>query len=70
MAVPYRAKGVPNLNTKWGHPDVGILLTCLSYYHTGLTYEQIGQSFGLLIKQALAADECSRWYELSLIVHY
>ena len=63
MAVPYRAKGVPSINAEWGHPDVAILLTCLSYYHTGLTDEQIRQSFGLLIKDANAADEYSRWCE-------
>lgn len=63
MAVPYRAKGVPSINAVWGHPDVAILLTCLSYYHTGLTNAQIRQSFGLLIKNSGAADEYSRWCE-------
>ncbi|KAI0297846.1 hypothetical protein B0F90DRAFT_1669305 [Multifurca ochricompacta] len=40
MAVPYRAKDVPSLRAEFGHPDVAIALTCLSYYYGGLTKEQ------------------------------
>lgn len=31
LAVPYRAKDVPSLRAEFGHPDVCIILTCLSY---------------------------------------
>ncbi|KAH9035654.1 hypothetical protein EDB85DRAFT_2073374 [Lactarius pseudohatsudake] len=41
LAVPYRAKDVPSLRAEFGHPDVAITLTCLSYYYGGLTKEQL-----------------------------
>ena len=59
MAVPYRAKGVPAVSAEFAHPDVQLLLTCLSYYYTGLTYEQLSLCFKFLAK----ADEPSREYE-------
>ena len=39
MAVPFRAKDVPSERSEFGHPDVAILLTILSYYYSGLTYD-------------------------------
>ncbi|KAH8992960.1 hypothetical protein EDB92DRAFT_1986025 [Lactarius akahatsu] len=41
LAVPYRAKDVPTLRAEFGHPDVAIALTCLSYYFGGLTKQQL-----------------------------
>ena len=32
MAVPFRAKDIPSERAEFGHPDVAIILTCLSYY--------------------------------------
>lgn len=61
MAVPYRAKGVPSLSSEYGHPDVAILLTCLSYYYTGLTNAQINECFVHLFKDTNAEDIYSRW---------
>ena len=58
-AVPYRAKGVPAPNAEFGHPDVAIALTCLSYYYTGLSRPQIRQCFELLCK----ADDPSLEYQ-------
>ncbi|KAI9441026.1 hypothetical protein H4582DRAFT_1516312 [Lactarius indigo] len=43
LAVPYRAKDVPSLRAEFGHPDVAIALTCLSYYYGGLTKPQVLQ---------------------------
>jgi len=40
VAVPYEAKGKPSEEAEYGHPDVAILLTCLSFYYAGLTVEQ------------------------------
>ena len=57
-AVPYRAKDVPAPSAEFGHPDVAIALTCLSYYYTGLSIQQIRQCFELLSK----ADDPSREY--------
>ncbi|EIW76857.1 hypothetical protein CONPUDRAFT_130199 [Coniophora puteana RWD-64-598 SS2] len=41
LAVPYRAKDVPSTNAEFGHPDVVVLLTCLSYYFAGLSDPQL-----------------------------
>lgn len=51
MAVPFRAKGIPSENAEFGHPDVAITLTCLSYYYQGLTTEQVRLCFSLLGKE-------------------
>ncbi|KAI5201355.1 hypothetical protein E4T39_05203 [Aureobasidium subglaciale] len=61
MAVPYRAKGVPSANSEFGHPDVGVLLTCLSYYYTGLTFDQIRTCFKLLSQDSNAQDLYATW---------
>ncbi|TKA76195.1 hypothetical protein B0A49_06950 [Cryomyces minteri] len=65
MAVPYRAKGVPSTNSEFGHPDVAILLTCLSYYYSGLTHVHVRQSLHILFKDPNASDEYARWCEAS-----
>ncbi|KIY70910.1 hypothetical protein CYLTODRAFT_391279 [Cylindrobasidium torrendii FP15055 ss-10] len=41
LAVPFRAKDVPSPAAEFGHPDITILLTCLSYYYQGLTEAQV-----------------------------
>ncbi|RAL06801.1 uncharacterized protein BO97DRAFT_447317 [Aspergillus homomorphus CBS 101889] len=51
MAVPFRAKGVPSEHAEFGHPDVAIILTCLSYYYHGLSVEQVRHCFTLLGKE-------------------
>lgn len=50
FAVPYRAKDVPNFRADYGHPDVAIGLTCLSYYYGGLTDREMDVCFQLLFK--------------------
>ncbi|KAF2871478.1 hypothetical protein BDV95DRAFT_493867 [Massariosphaeria phaeospora] len=59
MAVPYQAKGVPSPFSEWGHPDVAIILTCLSFYYQGLNIAQFKQAF----EQLLKSDEPSIGYE-------
>ncbi|KAF8555164.1 hypothetical protein OG21DRAFT_1572590 [Imleria badia] len=51
LAVPYRAKDVPAQRAEFGHPDIAIVLTCLSYYYGGLSEEQLRLSFDILLKQ-------------------
>ena len=51
LAVPYRAKDVPAPNTQFGHPDITIILTCLSYYYAGLSEEQLRASFEMLLDE-------------------
>lgn len=65
MAVPYRAKGVPSQNSEFGHPDVGVLLTCLSYYYTGLSMTQVEDCFKILLKDTNAQDIYTGWASAS-----
>ncbi|KAL8801978.1 MAG: hypothetical protein Q9182_004107 [Xanthomendoza sp. 2 TL-2023] len=60
-AVPYRAKGVPAPAAEFGHPDVTIALTCLSYYYTGLADDQILACLDLLQKSDDPSAEYSTW---------
>jgi hypothetical protein len=41
---------VPSLRAEFGHPDVAIALTCLSYYYGGLSSDQLLLCFELLTK--------------------
>ena len=61
LAVPYRAKDIPAPNTQFGHPDLTIILTCLSYYYTGLSEEQLRTSFELLLDQDDPCTEYALW---------
>ncbi|KAF2802818.1 uncharacterized protein BDZ99DRAFT_428253 [Mytilinidion resinicola] len=61
IAVPYHAKGVPSAQSEWGHPDVSILFTCLSFYYDGLTLPQIHQSLEHVLKGDDPATEYERW---------
>ncbi|KAH9028425.1 hypothetical protein EDB83DRAFT_2422333, partial [Lactarius deliciosus] len=63
LAVPYRAKDVPSLRAEFGHPDVVIALTCLSYYYGGLSKDQMLQCFDLLAKLDDPDKEYNQWVE-------
>jgi hypothetical protein len=41
LAIPFRAKDCPSPRSEFGHPDVIVLLTCLSYYYAGLEMEMV-----------------------------
>ncbi|KAF8492828.1 hypothetical protein F5888DRAFT_1857202, partial [Russula emetica] len=64
LAVPYRAKDVPSLRAEFGHPDVAITLTCLSYYYGGLSKDQLLLCFELLTKLDDPKMEYDHWVEL------
>ncbi|KAJ3798411.1 hypothetical protein GGU11DRAFT_723328 [Lentinula aff. detonsa] len=61
LAVPYRAKDVPSLNAEFGHPDITLLLTCLSYYYQGLDKDQFLTALQLLLNSDNAAAEYETW---------
>ncbi|QRW06891.1 hypothetical protein RhiLY_05890 [Ceratobasidium sp. AG-Ba] len=61
LAVPYHAKDIPSMRAEFGHPDVAIVLTCLSYYGDGLTESQLGTCFELLYKLDNPALEYGQW---------
>lgn len=63
MAVPYRAKSVPSPSAEFAHPDVAVVLTCLSYYYDGLTCTQLRQSFDLLFRESDPSSEYARWLQ-------
>lgn len=61
IAVPYLAKGVPSANSEFGHADVAVLLTCLSYYYSGLSLSQMRQSIIKLLSFDDPAIEYDTW---------
>ena len=65
VAVPYRAKGVPAATAEFGHPDVTVLLTCLTYYYAGLDDHQMRLCFELLQKADDPSLEYRNWIQRS-----
>ena len=55
---------VPSLRAEFGHPDVAIALTCLSYYYLGLTKDQVLSCFNLLVKLDNPEMEYDHWVKL------
>ncbi|OTA56699.1 hypothetical protein K449DRAFT_437916 [Hypoxylon sp. EC38] len=60
IAVPFEAKGTPSEQSEFGHPDVAILFTCLSFYYAGLTSKQFRQG----LQHVLQSDDPAMQYEL------
>ncbi|EWC47772.1 hypothetical protein DRE_02972 [Drechslerella stenobrocha 248] len=50
LAVPYRAKDRPAVKAEFGHPEVMLILTCLSYYYGGLQNDDLQSCFELIGK--------------------
>ena len=65
LAVPYHAKGVPSDQAEWGHPDVAILFTCLSFYYGGLRLHELKQSLEHVAKSDDPASEFELWHHRS-----
>lgn len=63
VAVPFHAKGVPSDQAEWGHPDVAILFTCLSFYYGGLTISQLQQGLEHVVKSDDPSSEYDRWMQ-------
>ncbi|KAK3937045.1 hypothetical protein QBC46DRAFT_320431 [Diplogelasinospora grovesii] len=62
VAVPYRAKDAPAPRSEFSHPDVVIILTCLSYYYRGLSDNELMISLALLLSRSDQAEqEYARW---------
>lgn len=64
MAVPFRAKDVAADRAEFGHPDVAIVLTLLSYYYSGLSDDQLDDTFTRLLKLNFAEEEYQSWIAL------
>lgn len=63
LAVPFRAKDNPSQRSEFSHPDVVIVLTCLSYYYKGLQDDELFEALDLLIRSDNAALEYQAWLE-------
>ncbi|KAJ4374686.1 hypothetical protein N0V86_007559 [Didymella sp. IMI 355093] len=60
-AVPYKSKDTPSLRSEFSHPDVVIILTCLSYYYQSLSDEYLFEAFDHLLKSEQAAIQYNEW---------
>lgn len=61
LAVPYRAKDSPTPHSEFSHPDIVIVLTCLSYYYGGLKDQALFDSLEALIRSDNADLEYQAW---------
>lgn len=61
VAVPFRAKDSPSTRAEFSHPDVVILLTCLSYYYEGLSEDALVVAFTHLVRSDQAETEYNEW---------
>ncbi|ORY67517.1 uncharacterized protein BCR38DRAFT_407490 [Pseudomassariella vexata] len=65
LAVPYRAKDSPAPRAEFSHPDMVIMLTCLSYYYGGLSNDELDICFEQLKRSDQAENEFASWAESS-----
>lgn len=63
LAVPYKAKDSPTPRSEFSHPDIVIVLTCLSYYYGGLDDQALFKSFELLLRSDNADLEYQAWVQ-------
>ncbi|RMZ91442.1 hypothetical protein DV736_g1343, partial [Chaetothyriales sp. CBS 134916] len=61
LAVPYRAKDSPTLRSEFSHPDVVIVLTCLSHYYGGMKNDDLFLALDCLLKSDQADAEYQEW---------
>ena len=47
----------------YSHPDVAILLTCISFYYSGLELSQLQQSLEQVLRSDNPSSEYERWME-------
>ncbi|KAL3483630.1 hypothetical protein BJX62DRAFT_249297 [Aspergillus germanicus] len=61
LAIPYKAKDNPTPRSEFSHPDIVIVLTCLSYYYGGLGDQALFDSLELLVRSDNADSEYQSW---------
>ncbi|KAL4884182.1 hypothetical protein BJY04DRAFT_225986 [Aspergillus karnatakaensis] len=63
LSVPYRAKDNPAPRSEFSHPEVVVMLTCLSHYYAGLDNDELIISLRHLIKSDQADIEYQSWVD-------
>lgn len=63
MAVPFEAKGIPSQTAEYGHPDTAIVLTCLAFYQTGLSKEQLTRSLQHIVQSPDPSNSYESWIQ-------
>ncbi|KAK5992587.1 hypothetical protein PT974_06001 [Cladobotryum mycophilum] len=66
VAVPYESRDTPSERAEWGHPDVAIVFTCLSFYFSGLTHMQFHQGLQHILTSEDPASQYERWISESI----
>ncbi|RDA87621.1 hypothetical protein CP532_3820 [Ophiocordyceps camponoti-leonardi (nom. inval.)] len=61
LAVPFRAKDSPTPRSEFSHPDVVIVLTCLSYYYGGLQDDDLFSILEQLVRSGNPEAEYQGW---------
>ncbi|KAF2120459.1 hypothetical protein BDV96DRAFT_564876 [Lophiotrema nucula] len=61
VAVPFRSKDTPSLQSEFSNSDVVIILTCFSHYRGGLTDEALIQVLKHLSYSEQAQSEYEYW---------
>lgn len=64
MAIPFRAADIPSERSEFSHPEVGITLTILAYYHEGLSEQELKEALQQLLKLGVSEQSqyYTRWY--------
>lgn len=65
LAVPYKSKDSPSLRSEFSHPDVVIIFTLLSYYYSGLSDEELFDSFAHVMNSDQSTVEFDEWVRTS-----
>ncbi len=55
--MPYRAAHTPSERSEFAQPDVALLLTHLSYYNDGLSYDELRTALETLLRMGPNARE-------------
>ncbi|TMW55336.1 hypothetical protein Poli38472_013227 [Pythium oligandrum] len=65
LAIPFKAADIPSDRAEFSHPDVGIALTLLAYYHAGLRDNEVHKSFEMLLRLDVSEQESyyTAWFE-------
>jgi hypothetical protein len=63
LAIPYRAKDNPSARSEFSHPDVVIVLTCLTYYYGGLSNDDLFTAFDHLLLADQAEAQYQEWVQ-------